>query len=621
LGFFLRTVDIDAASLYGDEAWIMFKAFSFGHLGQRHEIGPFYSTGLVQPPILGDVFAIPFAFDPDPRFARLFMGAIHVVSMGVLYLMVRRYWSTRTALAALLLYAIMPRAIWIGREIWQPNFVPPFLIGYFATGFLATEGKRWARWLHPIMLCLAMQAHLISVLFAPLTLGFLALDWRKAQLEGHWRFLLDYVGGSVVAAMLLVPWAIGLGHFQANNPTRAIVNLAEVSAPDRILSYLIDNPTRLYYKIIPNADYQFPPQNLTTFFQVIGWITLLGSIFLIGRALLQRSHFADAMISASYLILPGVLLLFPQRTYNHYMIPLLPAAAVIQAIVLIGSRPRSTHLLRLALVAIIVIGILQVSVVFDTIRQFHTYNTFTRGQMPSLEEVTEFRNQAVRPDVETIYLLEGYTDAEFTLAMAWSIHAAKGPSRVIWGDNMALPVPEGGATYVGYFDAIHIPELYAQPTPRLTIHNLYKVVDLPPHSGFEPTCRPEGPTRLGNGATILGFYTPGERMPRPGQPWTVYVLWRSKVNTSGQSFQLFNHLVESSGTAYAKRDIGTLATDLWRENELLVSKVTLQIAENLPTNEQLTLNVGMYRFPDVKNTSVLDSDGNPVAAWVRIPLC
>jgi hypothetical protein len=89
----------------------------------------------------------------------------------------------------------------------------------------------------------------------------------------------------------------------------------------------------------------------------------------------------------------------------------------------------------------------------------------------------------------------------------------------------------------------------------------------------------------------------------------------------GESFQLFNHLVESSGTAYAKRDIGTLATDLWRENELLVSKVTLQIAENLPSNGPLTLNVGMYTFPDVKNTSVLDGDGNPVAAWVRIPLC
>jgi hypothetical protein len=223
--------------------------------------------------------------------------------------------------------------------------------------------------------------------------------------------------------------------------------------------------------------------------------------------------------------------------------------------------------------------------------------------------------------VETIYLLEGYTDAEFTLAMTWSIHAAKGPSRVIWGENMALPVPDTGATYVGYYDAVHIPELYAQPTPRLTMHNLYKVVDLPPNSGFEPTCRPDGPVRLGNGATILGYYTPGERMPRPGQPWTVYVLWRSKINSSGQSFQLFNHLVEGSGTAYAKRDISTLATDLWRENELLVSKVMLQVVDNLPTNEPLTLNVGMYTFPDVKNTPVLDSDGNPVAAWVRIPLC
>jgi hypothetical protein len=527
LGFSLRTVDIDAMSLYGDEAWIMFKAFSFGHLGQRHEIGPFYSIGLVQPPIMGDVFAIPFAFDPDPRFARLFMGAIHLVSMAVLYFMVRRYWSTRTALAALLLYAIMPHAIWIGREIWQPNFVPPFLIGYFATGFLATEGKRWARWLHPVMLCLAMQAHFISILFAPLTLAFLALDWRRTKSGRGWRILLDYAGGSIVAGLLLVPWAIGLAHFQANNPTRSVANVGGASLPAQILAFLIDNPTRLYYKLTPNVDYQFPPQNLTVIFQFVGWLTLLGSVYLLGRAVIQRRHFPDAIIGSAYLILPILmtilgsahlilpphLLVFPQRTYHHYMIPLLPAAAVIQAIVLIGSRPRPAHLLRLAVLGIVVIGILQVSVVFDTLRQFHTYHIFTRGYMPSLEEVTAFRNKAVRADVETIYLLEGYTDAEYTLAMTWSIHAAKGPSRVIWGDNMALPVPEAGATYVGYYEAVHIPELYAQPTPRLTIHKLYKVVDLPPHSGFEPTCRPEGPVHLGNGATILGYYTPGERMP------------------------------------------------------------------------------------------------------------
>jgi hypothetical protein len=64
----------------------------------------------------------------------------------------------------------------------------------------------------------------------------------------------------------------------------------------------------------------------------------------------------------------------------------------------------------------------------------------------------------------------------------------------------------------------------------------------------------------------------------------------------------------------------SLATDLWRDGELLVSRVTMAVSDKLPEG-QLAMHVGMYTLPNVVNASVIDDDGNPVAAWVTIPVC
>ena len=67
--------------------------------------------------------------------------------------------------------------------------------------------------------------------------------------------------------------------------------------------------------------------------------------------------------------------------------------------------------------------------------------------------------------------------------------------------------------------------------------------------------------------------------------------------------------------------MSSLATDLWRDGEQLVSRVTLTPNDSLPAGGPLFLRIGMYMFPGVVNTPVLDGDGNPVAVWVTIPVC
>jgi hypothetical protein len=185
-----------------------------------------------------------------------------------------------------------------------------------------------------------------------------------------------------------------------------------------------------------------------------------------------------------------------------------------------------------------------------------------------------------------------------------------------------MPVPDAGATYIGFADAIHIPELYRDQPARLIADGLYRVADLPPHAVdmFTPICLPQESSRLDNGATILGYYAPGNPAPVNGKAWTIYLLWKGASGTPTQAYQIFNHLIDDKGDRHAQNDIPALDSALWRDSDVIVSRVTLAPAGlNMP--QALALRVGMYTMPGFKNANVLDSAGNPAGQWVTIPLC
>ena len=246
----------------------------------------------------------------------------------------------------------------------------------------------------------------------------------------------------------------------------------------------------------------------------------------------------------------------------------------------------------------------------------------------SLQDMIHLRDAAVRPGIETIYLVDSGSTRAFEQELLWLTLANKGDSRVIWGNNFALPVPKNGATYVGYVDSTLIPELYSDRPARIISNNLYKVVDLPPKSGFNPTCRPVGPTRLSNGVTVLGYYVPVSSAPSPppNKEWTIYVLWTGISNQPHTTFQLFTHMVNDQGTKFAQDDLATLDTDLWHNGDLLVSRVTLTPNAPVPTTQPLYIRVGMYTLPTATNphlgnVNAIDDAGEPVGGWVTIPIC
>jgi hypothetical protein len=616
LGFVLRVVDVGAAPLQVDEAWVAYLAYSEGHLGVRPEMGMKTSTGIDHSPLLHDVLSLSFTLDPDPRLGRLYNAGLHLIAMALLYLLVRRFWSAEVGIATLLLYIAVPRGVMAGRYLWNPYLVAPFLIGYFMTGLMIVEGKRFARWLHPACYICAVQMHPAIAVFAPMSLVFYGIDlWRH---RARWRIVRDDAIGVFVAAVLLVPWGMGLLH--QNKLTPVVPHTSTTSVPGKVFSDIAYMPFDSDFGAlgIPAKDFQ----HLTGIALIIAWgigiAALMAAIVVLLRALLVRRRFREGCIAAGYLLMPVLMFVLPLRSFSAYFIPLIPLGAAVGAILLFGDHPKRTFW-RWGL--ILVMLVFEIGVNLDWLAQVHNFNNFSRGSSLSLNAMLELRNEAVRPGIETIYLVDGADRGDFVQTLEWLTYATQGESRVLWGTPSTLPVPQKGATYVGYNDAVFIPELYTLPTPRLVAGNLYRVVDLPPNSGFTPTCTPASPKRLSNGATILGYYVPANRTPTVGQPWTFYLLWRGVPVALDQGYQTFVHLVEENGTKHAQQDVPVPFTALWRQDDLYVTRFQITPDATLPTHGKLFVRVGMYTLPDIHNADLLDDSGNPSGTWVTIPVC
>jgi hypothetical protein len=639
-GFALRVIDTGAAPLQGDEVWTAYLAFDFGHNGHRNELGVVSSTGLNQSPFFADLFALPFALSPDAEIARLWMAELHLVGMAVLYMVGRRFWSARTALASLAIFATMPSAVWAGRYLWNPYLAFPFMIAYYATGLLLASGHRWARWLHPLMLACAIQAHPSAIGNLPLSLGFYAADFarvfvtKRIELDVRVvrRYVSDHLIGVLLAAVSLLPWLIGVLRLRASKLSPGpLLDWTPASPLSRILQFAFDAPMRLdvgSFGLPVEAD--IPLSNTKKLlYHRFGETILVLSVILVVWGLaqmsLRRRHgFATFMIGAAYLVFPAMLSMLPSDTYGFYLLIVVPAAALVLGVALVGpGRPRAVTAIGVAVV-VLVVG-MQLERSLDGLHAVRAFNDFSRDSALGWREMVRLRNEGVRPGIETIYLVEGGSTNDFEQALLWQMLAVKGKSRVIWGRTTTLPVPAAGATYVGYEGATHIPELYSEPKPRMVVEGVYRVVDLPPDSMFAPQCTIPGPNRLDNGAVFQGYVVPNQTLPEPGLPWTLYVLWTvektPKNSARAVNYQLFVHLVDANGVRYAQQDIDTVWSGLWRPNEQMVSRMTLPIPNDMPAGEPLELRVGMYTLPDVTGANVIDSSGNPVGTWVTIPIC
>ncbi len=208
LGFFLRA--------YHFSPWLHFE------LDQARDArivddglrGDFLDLPLLGPKAGGTSLRLPPAFYYlEYVSARVFGGTpagiatlgmlLSVASIGVFFLLLRRYFPTGMSLGLTLLFAVSEYFVMYGRFAWNPNLIPFFvLLGTYALlRAVDHETSHRGRWfiLSSASIALAMQFHFLAFVSLPVIAGLFLLVRRP-----HFS-LRAWVGALLVALFFFFP--------------------------------------------------------------------------------------------------------------------------------------------------------------------------------------------------------------------------------------------------------------------------------------------------------------------------------------------------------------------------------------------------------------------------------
>ncbi len=648
LAAWLRFADLDQAEFLWDQAEISKWALQLAREGRFSWIGPVSSTGIDTFPVAIWIWAIPYAISTSPVFAGGFLAAIHLLALIGTYFLVQRRFGRTAALVTTLLYAVAPWAVVYSRKIWHTTLLPPLILPYVVTGWLAfVRGKRWALIAHALSLALLVQTHFSTLPFVPLT-GLWALIFRRRL---DWRFVPLAV---LVAALTFVPYLT----FDAQRGWRNVHRLIEVLQRPAVVSsdaayatWAASTGRGLYWLTGPDryAEFIAVTPNLRWLFDVEGVLMVAGGVLALVRAVLQAragldDETAAALMVATWLVMPALFLTRHKTIVaSHYFTITFPAQFVLVGWLvswLVSWLERYAgvwgHIgVRGALAALVVAIVAAQTYETIAILRFVATRDTRWGYGTPVRYEIEAAQTAIRlgegtGSQEVILLSEGDEPRMYEMPNAADVLLYGQPHRAV-DVRTALVFPETPAIYWATYDPTPAETLLASLTPELTEARIplregarsFRFYRWP---GGEPALGgvqplPGGPRRWVNGAQLVGNIVEGNLRPGGTLHWTL--VWRAtQTPTEDVYYHWFNHLLDEQGQLRAQHDGPSLLPASWRAGDTILNWFILQIPVDAPAGAY-TMRVGMYAVQPgsgefLGNVAVLDAGGATAGEWITV---
>lgn len=580
------------------------------------------SVGLPNPPVSVYVMAIPYALSPSPQFATLFIAALNVVGVGLLWVIARRHFGQLVAVIAGLLYAINPWAVLYSRKIWAQDFHTPFILLALLLGLLGfREGKRWAQLLCLPMLFIGLQIHFAAWVLLPAFLWLIISGYKKVW----WPAL---VGSIALAIITLLPYLAGLSDTLAREPYR-LTNLLEregqplTVTPDaiRFNAYLATGlgvETWVAPKQPDDLLAKVPP--IPALWLIAGGLTLIGIVSLYK----QRALFVLMLLWVGLPILVFTPTWTP--TYPHYFIAGIPGLCLLAGVGAVwitslssslsklGRENRNAHYLKLGGLTLVGILAFTQAAWWRGMLGYVDSTATPFGFGTPLHYTLDAREAAAGYD-DVVVISDGFEVLYDQEAAAWPV-LLRGEAdcvRTLTGDGLAV------------FPARPFAAIIAPNAPENPIGNLYHspsevIFPLRPDEGFYhvnrfenvliwngPEITPILPAQFGGGAQLIGYAL---------EPQRLYLEWELSSAVAAD-YHYFGHFLNANGDKLGQRDNSLWPGRFWCAGDRLISWVDIE----LPPDTTL-LRVGLYEIigDGFRNDSVLDSAGNPVSQWIDIPL-
>ena len=595
------------------------------------------SVGIPNPPTSVYVMALPFALDANPMTAILFVMALNVIGVGLLWLMAHRYIGRTVALVAGLTYAISPWAVLFSRKIWAQDFHTPFVLfglllglyGFFEAPERDTErasprflfhGDEWAQIFTLPVLLFAFQIHFAAWALLPLYLVLLWMGRKRVT----WRVLLVSGGVSV---LVMLPYAIGFYQTALVNPEQVAPGSVSKLADDSRLFSLQSLEYLAYLATGQGMEIWVAPDQQTDFrarVPSVGIWWIIGGMVLLGTALLYREKLRPlALLLPVWAYLPA-LALIPQwaGVYPHYFIASIPALALLAGIgVTFISQVVPLHAVGRSIILVAFCGILLSQGIFwrGLLRYVDTVAIKYPGFTIPIHYLQDIENTL--SDYEDVLVLND--------GMAWDLHHESVVWPVMLDDTtrcVRTIVSDGYAVFpAGEFAVLKTPVI-----PETMLDGLYTStmpVVFPQREGAEPytvyhheaapawqgaDITPIDPVRFEDDVTLTGYHV---------SEGLLLLEWSLPAAQPGLNYQYSGQLLNGTGKRLAQLDTTFWQGRHWCAGDRLL---TWQFAD-VPADEAVTLDVFLYRLgganePRYINANVLDSMNNPAGQRARINL-
>ncbi len=627
----LRWMNTGLERLSTDEAVHTLKAIEVARYGKFELLGPpmpYFNFRGWHGPVSIYLYALPMLIKPDPRLARMMTGMVHIVATALVFAIGARFFGRRVGAISALLFAAHPEAVFLARGIWNPTLQIPFALAYIWTGLLGyCSGNKWARIAHLPLLTLGGQCHPGTFLLAPISVLLWLSVWRRGG-QIRWSIAGHTLVGAALALLLTMPWIVGVYLDNVNN-----LGVSELSAVQMMqVNAGSEGQTGLHmfsrmYQQLGNWEW-----NWTQPVQPI--LTIVGLVILLTSAIVGRDRVAGGVIALGYVLPPLMLLAISARYEDHFIWSGYGFAFLIQGVVVGYLLPdwstREGGMGGHHWDAVLRNGLqwfawLSLNMLVLTQILFNIRYDLGLGRVSLDEQVAALDVAAERARAYDRSLLLLASDDW----LRWEVLNEGRDARVVRADR-ALPLPTDGALMLGAEDYSDRPSVFYGGE---IVQRGFRLAALPEALNFTPDLIPPEPLRFSNGATVLGFFREDSgSWPRPGHPWTVFMIWRVD-ELSSVDYTVFTHLVDASGVKYAQVDMPALPVGQQRIGEHVMNRMELMVGENLPEDAPLFLRFGMYNGADSAETFGSSGEiggtlgviqvragGQPLARWDDIAL-
>ncbi len=649
LASLLRLLGPGLYQLTADEMFILQSALLLARYGQWTWLSNGTHWRLVEghSPLSDYLAAIPYLFSSDPRIGRLWVGVLGVITVAIMFFLIKRYVGRTAALFTGLLFAAHTPAVDLSRTVWGPNYGQIFIASWLMTGLLGYwEGKRWAQVLHWLALSFAIQSHPGNALLGPLSVFLIMVGWlnRPSRRNSLFRYTL---AGWALFLLSLIPWGIGLYTANPEDAT-SLPNIREaigdilhrdhsfthnrepVEIKDVIgfVSGLTSSVNRRLYpsmftgtgpaKAILSQGHWWPAGWVDIIFWAQSGLTLIAILLMLSQGIRQPWKSFPRLMIALLGLWPLVgFVASPTRISPYYIIAMFFGAVPALGVLLADFSQKGIWVRRVITTLVGTFVVAQSWLTIATMRGQYLDGNNERFKAPLQLHLSAMQQWNSMGEGREIIILNETQEGKYgpkINTMYWRVTSEGYPVRlVLMEPPQGVPIPEEGAIIASTYGGSTIPSLFGPGKLMGILTNgepifRWTLLHRPPELDYGLV--PEGSPRFGNGTHILGIST--DSKPRAGQTWPMKLVWETDRTTS-EDYHFSVRIVDDQGDPYGQADMLSLNGWLWSEDDVVINHIEVPVNEMYPDDIQPRVWLLMYSDSDVP---VVDEEYNWLAPWM-----